>query len=904
MKNYSVIIFLVLFIFISCNPDDNNKNDKDLNGDIDDIAIFDSDSVVDEVELDIVPELDDDYPAIDDHENIHDEDVDEGPILKTCEGASIKDEDDLEKFKDCEKVIGDIKITYSELVNLKGLESIVEVTGSISFNENRYLVDISEFENLKIVGGDFILLRTVTIPIIDGLNKLEQVGGKFEINSNPELERIIGFKSLKTVGGDFWITKNEKLPRCFAQSLRDQVELKGKEIIAFNSTGRCDWCRYETIEKDVVVITAEDLTQLKDVGTVIGNITIDESDIENLTNLECLRTVEGNLTITSNENLIDITALHEIESIAGDFSATDNENLPECQFDWLYKRVVGGTEITTGNNPTCDDECGWKVHVGNVEIIGQSEINKEDYKFKSIIGKLSIKENSFETLESLECISYIEGTIVVMENMELINLKGLENLLFVGKMSSDALTYISIFDNPKLIDLSHLKARMFMAQLSIGNNAQTIEKSMLLSKFNGDISFYRKDDYDVQDLSNLTHVGGDLKIIENPALVSLSGLENLIQVDGHIEIQDNPELDREEIHRILKDVKTHGMRYTYHNKPKETTPPTTTTDLLIVVESSIYSDISDSLIQYQNDLTTDGYTSTITTFSTGDFYDLKDVIKQEYDSEGIQGAFLIGELPAPLVDQADIGIYGREQLPFDIFLMDMDGHWSDTDSDGYLDYHSTPDVEIFVSRLPGTVEDINFYFEKNHKYRTDGHLIDPSAFIIIDDSWQPAPAHKYHLDTIYSDLTIYDTPENTTRSYYVDFLTNEGAEFVYQETHSGVDSISFIQEEGEGKVLYDEIISLNVKGSFWALVNCSASRYNEESFIASAYLHSEFGLATIGSTIPFAVLGNIFIEEISLNSLNWGESYENWFNVFGYDNDSDNLGTVIMGDPLLVVTGD
>lgn len=67
---------------------------------------------------------------------------------------------------------------------------------------------------------------------------------------------------------------------------------------------------------------------------------------------------------------------------------------------------------------------------------------------------------------------------------------------------------------------------------------------------------------------------------------------------------------------------------------------------------------------------------------------------------------------------------------------------------------------------------------------------------------------------------------------------------------------------------------------------------------------TDYGLATIGSTKTGAVADPHWFHEGLVLGLRWGEAYRLWFNQAGKQNDEWHLGVVIMGDPLLQLTGD
>ncbi|HOB72582.1 MAG TPA: hypothetical protein PKM18_12435, partial [bacterium] len=161
-----------------------------------------------------------------------------------------------------------------------------------------------------------------------------------------------------------------------------------------------------------------------------------------------------------------------------------------------------------------------------------------------------------------------------------------------------------------------------------------------------------------------------------------------------------------------------------------------------------------------------------------------------------------------------------------------------------------------------------------------------------------------------------ERPEDTSKTTYMDFMTKEGAEYVYQWIHSDPQKIYFddnFSPNPANILTIDEIINGKVKGSFYNLFDCSISRYTANGGnIASEYLKGEYGLATLGSTKT----GGIFNPEVMnialANGENWGTGYQMWVNdiwenyaSYGFDHafiESWWLGMMIQGDPLLTLT--
>lgn len=332
-------------------------------------------------------------------------------------------------------------------------------------------------------------------------------------------------------------------------------------------------------------------------------------------------------------------------------------------------------------------------------------------------------------------------------------------------------------------------------------------------------------------------------------------------------------------------------------------------DFLVVVESSLAEALQPSLERYAENMQIAKIEVHVEPFERGTVEELRGLLFEYLDDHGIEGALLIGDLPAAWYEQNAFGHY--EQFPIDLYLQDRDAIWTDEDGDGRLDGHSPLHLDIYTARLHGTPEELVDYFARAYSYRWDGPLVDVSAFIFIDDDWSSARTEKaFHLSELYSSVHIEKDRDETTAEAYLEKMTGDGAEFVYQWIHASPRFVQFEHHPEGGakthtKVMHTQVRELNFKGSFYNLFNCSAARFTEEGNLARDYIvGTDYGLAAIGSTKTGAVARPHIFHGNLVVGRRWGEAYQVWFNEEGRTDDEWHLGVVIIGDPLLRLTGD
>ncbi len=346
-------------------------------------------------------------------------------------------------------------------------------------------------------------------------------------------------------------------------------------------------------------------------------------------------------------------------------------------------------------------------------------------------------------------------------------------------------------------------------------------------------------------------------------------------------------------------------------------------DLVLIVDGKMEADLQSEIDQYIMDSETQGKKVYSMAWNSGTASDLKDFLKTQYDTYRIKGAWFVGEIPAAWYEQPGWS-NNIEDFPCDIFYMDINGDWRDKDGDGKYDWKTTPILDIFTSRLTGSLEEIKSYFVKLHDYYQGGSLVDPGVFIFIDDDFSGEWTREYGFDDLYRDEYKLYEKRDTTFDAYVGRLSSigigenpvpgPGSEFVHHKIHAYPYNFAIMHDsetypEGNGGGVTVEVIEEhNFKASFYTLASCSPARFTHPSTTVAEALISrtDYGLAVFGST-KVCNLNNV--EELhrkiaDTKNNNWGEAYRHWYNNWGRKNDLLHLGYIILGDPLLTIEGD
>jgi len=327
--------------------------------------------------------------------------------------------------------------------------------------------------------------------------------------------------------------------------------------------------------------------------------------------------------------------------------------------------------------------------------------------------------------------------------------------------------------------------------------------------------------------------------------------------------------------------------------------------ICIIVNSSIYALINLPLQQYITDLETSGFMVTTFSISRGTPNEVRELLQSLWSS-GLVGCLMVGKTPAAWFRIPAHPDWGAEEFPVDLFYMDLDGSWIDSDHDGlYEDHQGNIAPEIWVGRVDFsniTGDEVSLtvnYFDKVHRYK-DGQLYVPKrALIYVDDDWAGMAADvNQSLWTMYRDTTVVNDTLTTNASDYEQRLMTE-YEWVHLQCHGWSGGHIF---NDDGVVYSSDYRSLDAPVLFYQFFVCSGARFVESNNLAtSSIATTNYGLLAVGS----AKTGSMLNFEDFYDSLAAGEdignSFKTWFSKhISHDWSRDWFyGLTIIGDPTL-----
>jgi len=253
--------------------------------------------------------------------------------------------------------------------------------------------------------------------------------------------------------------------------------------------------------------------------------------------------------------------------------------------------------------------------------------------------------------------------------------------------------------------------------------------------------------------------------------------------------------------------------------------------VLVVVASSIYPSLSSQVNQYINSLKSNGYRVQLYKTGGGKAENLKQFIKKR--KKRLIGCVFIGNVPTAWYEVAnDHEEYGYAEFPCDLFLMDLDGQWKDTDSNGKYDSHTDGngdrEPEIFVARIDASqmsgteVDTLKQYFTKNNNYWSGKTRFREFGLTYTEDDWKNFNDFSHDISNLYKKYQSIVAPKTERDDYLNKRLKKKKYTFIQIACHSSSSGHKFTRG---GWLTSTEVRQAPPQGLAFNLFACSACRW-------------------------------------------------------------------------------
>lgn len=331
--------------------------------------------------------------------------------------------------------------------------------------------------------------------------------------------------------------------------------------------------------------------------------------------------------------------------------------------------------------------------------------------------------------------------------------------------------------------------------------------------------------------------------------------------------------------------------------------------VIVLSNEELYPAIKASVDQYVRDLAYEGYFAVVYTVLRGTPAQLRNFLKGK---RPFVGAVMIGSLPAAWYEDTD----GAE-FPCDLFFMDLDGDWKDTDADGKYNEHTTNVLpEVWVGRLwtptagGNDAELINDYFSRNHRFRKGSFGCSCEGLAYVDDDWSGFGDCALDMAIPAAGIEVVtDHTQTDGDRFKVELDQHRG--WLQVCTHSNPGLHSFKVPGAPTEYVYNTYLrDTNAPNAyFYNLFACSSALFTQAEYMAGWYIFDKAGgqvsngMAAVGSAKSGSMLYfENFYAPMGTGKV-VGDAYVDWWKCLGLTHDANEIhwhyGMVLLGDPTM-----
>lgn len=467
----------------------------------------------------------------------------------------------LATYPSCTTIFGDLQIGVAEgtsnINDLSGLENIELIVGGLTI-KNTSLVNLVGLNSLVQMGGDFVIEGNDVLSNLQALTTLTSINSSaLIINDNNALTTLSGLNNIDSQSiTSLTLSSSQNLSTCDVNSICSYISTFGAVYtISGNAIGcnsfeevleacqdtlpNCPTADIQFLSQAQVnhfAIQYPDCTIINSSVNVGGTSVTDISDLEPLSNLT---RINGSFSIDKT-SLVNLNGLENITQL-GNFQAIYNNELQSLQGLNGLTTVFSG--FTIQSNPLIENLQGVNslLVVGDLSIQSNENLNSLEglnnlMAVNSPAGATaSVSQNTaLIDLAGLESLQEINGTLRVDSNESLISLDGLENL----QTLADNLEIKSNLNLQSIESLSGLIEVPFL--LHIGSNPE-LESLQGLQNLGSTFVLNISGNHSLTNLEGLNSLSSVLDIIiyDNDGMTSLEGLDNLSLAEGNVELSQN-----------------------------------------------------------------------------------------------------------------------------------------------------------------------------------------------------------------------------------------------------------------------------------------------------------------------------------------------------------------------------
>lgn len=294
---------------------------------------------------------------------------------------------------------GSLYIVGTPYRNITGFEKLRFVTGSIVIVNNPNLIVIPEFASLLSVGGQVVFVSNNSSPTELAIAQADPVTEKcgrsaIIIANNASLRKIRSFEAIRQVEDGIFIADNSCLTHIcgFVHLYRSDRIVIARNPILSRIVG---FCMLDTVNIGLYILD----NNLDGQGDLIINA------------FDALETA-GRIVVVGN-NSLGFLKFKSLRNVLNEFIVRSNNSLTE-----LYTSLQATGDLYVENNRS--------LHSLRVPCLFEVNFN------------ISISANcSLQCLDTFDELKRVGGSIQIADNKQLIEIKGFNNLKYVGEQCTE-----------------------------------------------------------------------------------------------------------------------------------------------------------------------------------------------------------------------------------------------------------------------------------------------------------------------------------------------------------------------------------------------------------------------------------------------------------------------------------
>ncbi len=433
-------------------------------------------------------------------------------------------------------VINSLSIVNCDgLLNIDALQSLEIVKEMIHLQQLPNVTHLNGLGNLKEC-GTLKLFNLQNVSTLLPLSKCTKINGSLEIVSNPKLTNLKGLENVSPShmkanlqGYKLVLTSNSSLAVC--SEICPIIALPHNEKLISNikdcATEEKAWvaCGLHKCQVGKLNFTTQadiDSFIIKnfDCRYIIGDVCIGDcgpgyvkGSITNLSGLARIDTILGNLTIRNTDNF-KMGQFIYLDAIIGDLIVEDNQNISFVNF----------------GNPVTGSLIYRRNAIGNYDVPSLRKIKK-------IGGSLILEENTGNpTLENFEELTEVGGDIRIVGNKELTYLPRFEkNFRVLGS--------VIIENNDKLVGIvNKFPVDHIIGNLKYINNPSTVTLNIPIDSIKGNIEINNIPLFSGNGFEYLAYVGGNFEL-NNCNSYFFTSLDSIKYIGGNFSISNCQKLE-------------------------------------------------------------------------------------------------------------------------------------------------------------------------------------------------------------------------------------------------------------------------------------------------------------------------------------------------------------------------